>query len=161
GSRKVNNGFIEHIAVSVASEDLFATGESDKHVAVWSFQSRRRVNELSTVLDFGGSRLGLACGSHPIVIAGSWTKGVVGYEVTNRKPVWSRPDLKYIQHVQDLSSDKSRVIGVALDEGPYHVLDPDNGEDRSKLANIVKIYASSFEPLYLLVGEDKTVHLSS
>src|SRR5260370_17518378 len=93
---------IKHIAVPRTGEDLLAIGESKKRVTVWSFQARRKVCRLATVLDFGGPRLGLACKGQPIVVAGSWRKGAVAYKDKSAEILWSRPDLKGIQQLPNL-----------------------------------------------------------
>jgi hypothetical protein len=105
--------------------------------------------------------LGIVCSSEPVVVAGSWKKGAAAYDASTGQCLWSRRDLKYIQYVQDLSNEYSLVVGIGLEDAPYHILRADTGENTSKLANIAEVYPSFFDPLYLLVGVDKTVHLSA
>lgn len=151
---------IEHLAVPNTGEDLFVTGESDRQVTVWSFQARKRVNDLSTILDFGGNRLALVCDHRPIVVAGSWTTGIAAYEVATRRLLWHRRDLQNVQIVCDLSKSDGGWVGVGLEGRPYHILNSDSGENESELTNIEKVFASAFAPLYLLVSADRTVHLT-
>src|ERR1700760_2133096 len=139
--------------------NLFATGYFENRVAVWSFAERRKISELYTVLDFGGRRLTMTLQDNPLVATGSWNDGVSAYSAEHDKLLWSRPDLKHIQEVCDLSDDKTALIGVGLDSGGYHILRADTGEDHSKLAGIKKIYASPHGLLYLLLDNSKQIHL--
>jgi outer membrane protein assembly factor BamB len=151
---------IRHIALTRANEDIFATAHSEKEVTVWSFKTRRRLSTFSTILDFGGPRLGLSYAGWPMVIAGSWTRGVVAYHGSNGEIQWSRPDLRNVQQVRDFSDGSSSIVGVGLDQGPFHILNVETGQNHSELASIKEIYPSPFGSLYLLLSLDKAVHLS-
>jgi hypothetical protein len=157
-----NSDIAEHLAFPRTREmNLFATGRHENIVDVWSFSERKKLSDFNTILDFGGFRLAIAVSSSTIISTGSWTKGIATYTIANGSMLWARSDLKRIQQVCDLSDDKLPLIGVSIDSGPYHILRADTGEDHSKLAGIEIIYASLFEPLYLLVDNARQVHLSA
>lgn len=140
---------------------MFATGEFKDHVNVWSIQQRRRVQELSTILDFGGLRLAMTSQVCPKIIAGSWKKGVAAYDCQNGQVLWSRADLRTVQEIRDFSDLQSSRIGIGLDRGPYHILMAENGSTHSETANVRQLYKSDFAPLYLMVTTKRMIHLSS
>jgi hypothetical protein len=144
--------------------DLFAASHSESIVAVWSFAKRKKVAEFNTSLDFGGLRLTMgSCASSdiPIISTGSWRNGLTSYTANDGTVLWTRSDLRKIQQVCDLSGGKQSLIGVGLNSGPYHILSADTGKDQLKLTGIKTVYASSFDPVYLLQDNMKHVHLST
>jgi hypothetical protein len=157
-----NSDIAEHLAFPRMREmNLFATGRYENIVDVWSFSERKKLSDFNTILDFGGFRLAIIVSDSPVVSTGSWAKGITTYTVANGSILWTRPDLRRIQQICDLSDDKLPLIGVSLDSGPYHILRADTGKEHSKLAGIETVYASLFEPLYFLVDNTRQVHLSA
>jgi outer membrane protein assembly factor BamB len=151
---------IDQIAVARGQPDLFATGEFERRVRLWSFRQRSRIAELSTVLDSGGSRLLPVWAGRPIVIAGSYTKGVEAYEAKTGRVLWSRRDLKGVQQICELSKSGSILVGVGCEDRPYEVITAETGKSVSTIAGVKELYASPFQPLYLATGKD-LVYLSS
>jgi hypothetical protein len=151
---------IRQIALPRTGENFFATAESEKIVTIWSFQQRTRVRTLSTILDFGGDRLGLVSIHKPIVVSGSWRKGAAGYDGNTGGILWARRDLKKIQQVRDVSDNSLALIGIGVHGGAYHIVSAHTGEDWLKLQKVTEVYASAYEPSYLLVDSDNTIRLS-
>jgi len=158
-----NNGdVIELIALPrMGKFNLFAAGQNENIVTVWSFREQRKISEFKTILDFGGFRLAMPSYSDLIISTGSWSRGVTSYTAEHGDILWSRSDLKNIQQVCDLSNNGLPLIGIGLDSGSYHILRVDTGEDHFKLAGVKNIYASPFEPFYLLVDSTRHIHLST
>lgn len=157
-----NNQHIELLAMPRSGKmNFFAAGYPEKRVAIWSVTERKKISELNTVLDFGGSRLAMVLHDKLIVATGSWDEGISAYSAEQGEVLWSRPDLIHIQQVCDLSDDKIAFIGVGMDSGAYRILRAGTGEDHTKLAGIRKIYASPHGPLYLLEDNTKHIHLSA
>src|SRR5205085_7070888 len=123
------------------------------------FGSRKKIGSISTVLDFGGDRLGLLVGERPMIVAGSWQNGVKVYDSESGSVLWSRPDMRQIQQVCDLSCKGAMRVGIGLDSESYHLLDSRTGNNISSF-KAKKIYGSSFAPCYLLVT-GTAVHFST
>lgn len=116
---------IRHLATS-ADGDLFATGEFEHSVTVWSLTARAQVAAFETVLDFGGTRLGLAGGEDPLVLTGAYfSHGLVAYDARTGEFRWQRKDLKGVQRVS-VSEGVGRAT-VGLEKGGVHVLDLESG----------------------------------
>ena len=144
--------------------DLFAASHHESIVAVWSFAARRKVGEFNTTLDFGGCRLTMISCASSIshsVFTGSWRNGLSAYAANDGDVLWQRTDFRRIQQVCDLSDGDMPLIGVGLDSGPYHIVRASTGVDHLKLPGVRSVYASLFDPLYLLLDNKKHVHLST
>ena len=140
---------IEQIAVTRLGEDLFATGEFDTNVSVWSVAARSCVTRLATILDFGGERLAITSSRSPIVATGSWTRGINAYECSVGKRIWSRFQIRNVQQVCDLSEPSNPRLGVVTEGGFFRVLDGLTGETKLKIGYFERVFPSNFGDLYL------------
>jgi Anaphase-promoting complex subunit 4 WD40 domain len=140
GSTRVEQ--VRQIA-SGARGDLFATGEFERQVKVWSLVDRRQLGDFSTVLDFGGRRLALcAHDSDPIVIAGAWERhGICGYGL-NGEQFWQRKDLKKVQRLS--WAGNGELVTACFDEGPMRVLDASSGETVDEVRAVRRFTPSPF-----------------
>jgi Anaphase-promoting complex subunit 4 WD40 domain len=135
-------GRVRQIA-SGARGELFATGEFERQVQVWSLVDRRRLGDLDTVLDFGGERLALcAHGSDPIVIAGAWERdGICGYGLSGEQ-LWQRKDLRKVQRLS--WAGNGELVTACFDEGPMRVLDASSGETVDEVRAVRRFARSPF-----------------
>jgi hypothetical protein len=105
------------------------------------------------------SRLAVLSSPAPTVVAGSWHRGVQGYDAMSRRIVWWRKDLKHVQQVCDLSNRESHFVGIGLDERHYHIVDARNGETAIELYGMRKIHPHPDQDLCLFASKE-AVHLS-
>src|SRR5687768_10221827 len=116
-------GDVRHVS---GGERLFATGDHERRVRLWSGPDRACVAELDTVLDFGGERLAL-CGSEdePVVVAGAWSSsGVAGY-AADGAALWQRRDLKQVQTLSPAAG--GALVAACFSDRSMHVLDVATG----------------------------------
>lgn len=72
---------VRHLAASAGSR--LAVGAFEERVEIWELKTAERVNGFSTVLDFGGERLGLDAGGDTCLAGAYHRFGVVAYETCN------------------------------------------------------------------------------
>lgn len=115
---------VRHIATSHRGR-IFASGEFERRVQIWDLQSRQRVSEFDTILDFGGVRLAISeDGNH--CVAGAYERhGLALYDATGRLK-WQRKDLKKVQYT-GFGRNGDTVL-ASFDDRPLHRLRTSDGE---------------------------------
>lgn len=132
---------IRHIACPYGSNTMFATGEWEHTVSVWSFEKRRELATFNTVLDSGGRRLALVLEPRPIVVAGAFQRyGIWGYDALTGEPLWARRDLKKVQHLQPFPNGR---VAAGFDLRSLQILEAATGETVSKLRGLEELHVGS------------------
>jgi outer membrane protein assembly factor BamB len=117
-----------------------AAGAFKGQVEIWDISTAARLSSFPTVLDFGGQRLCLD-GPGARCFAGAYHRaGAVAYDAADGNVVWSRSDIKRVQHMSR-SADGSLFIGVA--DGPCQVLDAVDGKTLEKLRGVRQVFESA------------------
>jgi len=147
--------------VPQAETDVFATAEYERNVTLWSLRDREKINELSTVLDYGARRIAVVQESeHCRLIAASFEGPVNAYDPEGNV-VWSRGDLTGVQQVMPLVSNSRALIGLGLEGQPYKILSAIDGREISRLNGISKLYGSQSTLSFLGVTAKNVVCLES
>jgi hypothetical protein len=129
---------IRHIAWAFDDSTLFATGEWERIVEVWSIPERRRVSRFETVLDPGGRRLAFVGAERPVVVAAAWARyGIRGYDAVTGECLWQRRDLK---KAQILTTVSGRRVAAGIEGRPLHVLSCDTGETLLMLRGVSSLH---------------------
>lgn len=122
-------------------------GAFEHGLEVWDLGARRLVGSLSTIFDFGGSRVALS-DELDIVVAGAYQRrGLVGYSPELGVVQWERKDLKKIQKLS-LSADGTRVF-CGREGFPCEVVDVESGETLGRLKGTRTVVESPWEPVRL------------
>lgn len=90
---------IRHIAVPQAEADIFATAEFEKKVTVWSMRRKRKIAVITTVLDFGGTRLAMVGQSGLCLLNAASFEGPMNAYDLEGNVLWSRRDLVGVQQL--------------------------------------------------------------
>lgn len=139
------------IATAHAEEELFATGEYESRVAVWSLRSKERIAEFETVLDYGGRRLAWVPGEEPVVVAGGYASGgVAAYDAVTGRTLWHRPEFRGVQSLIGIPGTTQCAVGI---EGrSMRILDAVTGEIVTTFRAAEDCFVSPYAPLALLAG---------
>lgn len=116
-----------------------------QEVSVWDLEPPRHVATFSTILDFGGTRLGLSADGGTVVCAAYHREGVAAYAAGTGELLWQKRDVKRPQRVS-LSSSR-RLAYVATDDNPCLALSLDDGEVVRRLPGVRWVVESPFAPL--------------
>jgi hypothetical protein len=118
--------------------DLFATAEFESRVETWSITQRSRLCSFSTIVDFGGRRLGFSSGPRPKLVAGAYNRyGVRAYDPLSGEEIWRRPELKQVQTVHGTPYG----VAVGVERGPLRLLDASTGELLQTFRGVSELYA--------------------
>jgi hypothetical protein len=105
---------IRHIATSFNGQRI-ALAEFNSLVQIFDITDQQVLSEFKTVLDFGGRRI-VIDEDGEICFCGCWERyGICDYETTTGKLIWQRKDLKRVQHIQILRSDKNILFTLLSD----------------------------------------------
>jgi hypothetical protein len=156
---RVRGNMIRHIAVPLASAQTFVTADLAGNVTLWSMASKKRLAEVRTVLDFGGTRLAFV--KEPefcLLIAARFEGPLSAYDLSGRV-LWSRKDLAGVQHVTQIPNRTEPLIGVGSEGQPYRVLAVFDGKEVIKLDKVSKIYSNPGTMQILATGADRSASL--
>lgn len=113
------------------TSDLLAVANNAEVVKLWHGTTGEFVRGLDgAAYSFGGRRLAIT-GDGAYVVCGSWERGLTTHAAVDGRLVWSRPDLKRVQHVA-FTSDGHGVI-TCPDAGACLVLASRDGSTSRKL----------------------------
>jgi hypothetical protein len=119
-------------------EDLLVTALIARVVHVWSLAAGAQVATFETVFDFGGRRLALVPGEHPVVVAGAYTHhGVCGYDLMGQR-LWQDRSRTNVQILTALAGGR---VAVSCDRGPTRVLDAATGQEVRSLRGARQVFA--------------------
>lgn len=149
--------FVRHLAASAGSR--LAVGAFEKRVEIWDLETAERVNGFSTVLDFGGRRLGLdAAGA--ACLAGAYHRfGVVAYDIADGTSRWSRADIKRVQHISCSGDGRHAFVGV--EAGSAQVVDLRDGKTVERLRGVRRVFENPTGTARLLDRNSPVVETSS
>ncbi|MBM7807411.1 hypothetical protein JOD57_003248 [Geodermatophilus bullaregiensis] len=129
---------IRHPAAAPWDDDLVVIGAWERAVEVWSSFRGVRVAAFDTVLDAGGTRLTLASGPVPVVVAGAWARhGVCAYGLDGRR-AWQNRSRTNVQQLTVLSG---RRVAVGYASQPTVVLDATTGRELTSLRGVTTVVA--------------------
>ena len=148
---------VRHLVASTNSR--LAVGAFKERVEIWNLETANRVNGFSTVLDFGGQRLGLDAAGDTCLAGAYHRFGVVAYEVANGTPRWSRADIKRVQNLSR-SGDGRRVF-VGVEGGSAQVVDLLDGKTIEKLRGVRRVFENAAGTARLLDRSSPIVETSS
>jgi hypothetical protein len=145
---------IRHIDIPKTSLDLFVTAEFEKKVSLWSLEKMKKIGDIDTTLDFGGSRLVLIpTDKEPIVVTGAYTRyGVSAYNLDGKK-IWERKDLKKSQYIKSLKSSGELCLGIGFDEKPFHFLNVNTGDTIKLYKGVRQIFTNQDDTLWITVSD--------
>jgi outer membrane protein assembly factor BamB len=136
---------IRHIATSFNGQRI-ALAEFTSIVQIFDITDQQVLSEFETVLDFGGRRIVIDEGGE-ICVCGCWERyGICGYEAATGKLIWQRKDLKKVQHIQTLRSDKN-ILFTEFETGASRLLDIRTGADVGKLSGVEFYFESKFQSI--------------
>jgi hypothetical protein len=138
---------IRHLATSWAGS-VIAAGEFENTVHIWDLLAERCLTTLATVLDFGGTRLAIACDGKACIAAAYNSEGVAAYSIPNGAETWRRKDLKKAQTVR-VSLDDRRVF-ACFDDRACQVLNRETGKTIKRWTGVRDVWESPYEPVTLL-----------
>ena len=149
------NEYIHHVSCSKGFPDLFATAYTEKYVTVWSFQNKRKISELDTILDFGGRRLLISQHPFPVLITGAYQRyGLCAYDPFNGSVIWHRKDLNKVQRLRSgVFKDGKLYISVCIQSRPCHLIDFQTGDTIVTFRGINDIYPGSKIPSAIMVDK--------
>jgi len=150
-----NKNIIHHITVPHQGNDLFVTAEFEKNVSLWSLQDKAKLNDINTVLSYGGNRLAILLTSSPVIVAGSWDDGVQAYDGISKNILWTRNDLREVQYVIDISNQKLQRVGVIAENNIFYLLNGETGKEIEKINKIETLFRSPLMPFYLTSYKQK------
>lgn len=144
---------IRHIATSFKGP-IAALAEFAKRVQIFDIAAQEVVSEFDTILDFGGQRLAIAEDGQ-ICICGCWERhGVCGYESKTGKLIWQRKDLKKVQLIQILRSDKDKLF-LQFEVGASRIIDINTGSNIDKVSGANYYFESKFEDTNVIERPNK------
>ncbi len=117
---------IRHIATSHNGMRL-ATAEFEHMVQIRDLQSREKIGEFRSILDYGGDRLAISeDGSY--CATGAYNRhGIATYNAENGNLIWQRKDLKKVQRLKYARYPENSLFAF-FDEKPCSVLNRESGE---------------------------------
>src|SRR5215471_4978584 len=150
---------IRHIAVPQADGDIFATAEFEEKVTLWSIESRKKLAEIRTVLDFGGKRLALVQEHSLCLLSAARYYGPVSAYDLEGNVLWSRKDLVGVQQLSAIPNAPEPMIGVGADDQPYRILSALDGKEITQLDEVKEVYASCLTTQMLAITRRRWLSL--
>jgi hypothetical protein len=141
---------VRHLVAS-ARGSVVAAAAFERLVEVWDVRQPALLGAATTVMDFGGKRLGIWTDPLQLVAAAYEVHGVVGYDASGR-PIWTRRDVQNAQHVR--SALHARAVYVACEEAPCELLDVATGRTLARIRDVRDVIESRFQPLCLLARDE-------
>ena len=133
---------IRHLAVSNLGL-RFAAAEFEKTVSIWDLETCQKQFEFQTVLDFGGSRLGIDNDARRCIAGAYNVHGIACYETITGSLIWQRKDLKKVQRISLTPNGSIAVCG--FEEKPLHMLDMRDGKSLEKFRGCRRLVFSPYE----------------
>lgn len=118
----------------------------EKHVQIFDIKDQQVLSKFETILDYGGRRIAID-EEGEICICGCWERhGICGYETATGQLIWQRKDLKKVQHIQTLRSDKN-IVFTEFNTGASRLLDIRTGADVGKISGVDQYFESKFQAI--------------
>lgn len=141
---------LREVAAPPWEEDLLVAAEMHGAVGVWSLERAGRCAEFDTMYDFGGRRVALVPGEHPVVVVGAWERhGVCGYDLTGER-LWQDRSRTNVQTVTALAGGR---VAVSHNRSATRVLEVATGHEVRTLRGVRRVFALRPE-LSLGMGSD-------
>jgi WD40 repeat protein len=151
------NESVRHLAASAGSR--LAVGGFEERVEIWDLETAERVNGFSTVLEFGGQRLGLDASGNTCLAGAYHRFGVVAYDVADGTSRWSRADIKRVQYIARSGDGRHAFVGV--EGGSAEVVDLRDGKTVERLRGVRRVFENATGTARLVERNSPIVETSS
>ncbi|PTL71231.1 hypothetical protein C1I63_18500 [Rathayibacter caricis DSM 15933] len=129
---------LREVAAPPWEEDLLVAAEFHGAVGVWSLAHAARCAEFDTMYDFGGRRVALVPGEHPVVVVGAYERhGVSGYDLTGER-LWQDRSRTNVQIVTALAGG---LVAVSYNRSTTRVLAAATGHEVRSLRGVRRVFA--------------------
>jgi len=141
---------VRHIACSYDG-GVIAVGEFERNIQTWNAESRQRIADFETTLDYGGRRLAINRDGTLCAVGAYHRHGIAVYDATPGDELWRRRDLKGIQSLT--FSHDGVWLRCCFGDKPCHVIDIETGETNCTVRGARRIAESEFDRASLLFSD--------
>lgn len=120
---------------------------------IWNVETKRRITELNTTLDFGGDRLAISRDGRHCGVGAYHTHGVALYETKDGTEVWRRKDRKKVQCIRISKDDKSVLCGFS--DKDFEILNLESGKSELTLQGVDDVFESVYDDVLVIDGKDR------
>jgi hypothetical protein len=131
---------------------VLAAGERKRRVHLYDLIRRERLITIDTILDFGGRRLAVSTNGDRVIAGAYHIDGIAAYSATDGTELWTRQDLKKVQHIRFGAGDTRVLCG--FEEGPGQSLNASTGSSEQPMGDIRRAWESSFASVMFVQRND-------
>lgn len=138
---------VRHLATSFGGTRA-AAAAFERTVSIWDLQTGEHVSTFQTALDFGGRRIAINEEGTRCAAAAYTRNGLACYDVNTGSLVWSRRDLKQIQHLS-MSRDAGRLY-CGSEITACAVLDFETGQSLDSWKGVRRVVEDPYQSIAFL-----------